>query len=657
MRCRDLEELLSAYADGELNRTQKEFIEEHLECCPDCRDTLGEFETAGRLISSLKEMPIISDIRGTTLSKIKAGGAFPVKAYRRWLRPVITTAVSIAVIAVMLATQPWEFRTPAASAATIARNSPEVQAFFDDEQIEEVEVTTMVIGAEGDVLVVLVKTETRTAAAEVNVKKKIVTNIIRVPDFQPDDEQRVLEIAGADPRVQEILSQGGTIKQTHLGYSIEGETAIATALLTIEQGKYEWNISINLREKTIISMGRGHAERTNDGRLRAPVFLRLREDKSPDEIRRMETVAAANKPPVKIKRNSRVKEPAPQAASGKNDAVTAQLQNPENDFNIEVEGHKISLTNMDKLLWPSATGLPGFTKRDFLKYLAEVSPYILPHLKDRPLTLSRYPNGINGEHFYQKHWGHPVPEFVRKIDITEEKGSKSEYLICDNLASLIWLGQVANIELHSWFSRVSAAPDMPEGKSTDYLLDYPDFIIFDLDPYIYSGKETPGAEPELNRAGFDAVCDIALRLKNTLDELELNAFVKTSGKTGLHIHVPIIRRFDYKSVRSTAEIIGKFLVRKYPREITTEWAQEKRKGKIFVDYGQNVRGKTLASIYSPRPVRGAPVSTPLRWEELGKVYPTDLTLMTVPTRLIKTGDLWEGILSAKKDLDKLPELK
>ncbi len=399
------------------------------------------------------------------------------------------------------------------------------------------------------------------------------------------------------------------------------------------------------------------AERTNDGRLRAPVFLRLREDKSPDEIRRMETVAAANKPPVKIKRNSRVKEPAPQAASGKNDAVTAQLQNPENDFNIEVEGHKISLTNMDKLLWPSATGLPGFTKRDFLKYLAEVSPYILPHLKDRPLTLSRYPNGINGEHFYQKHWGHPVPEFVRKIDITEEKGSKSEYLICDNLASLIWLGQVANIELHSWFSRVSAAPDMPEGKSTDYLLDYPDFIIFDLDPYIYSGKETPGAEPELNRAGFDAVCDIALRLKNTLDELELNAFVKTSGKTGLHIHVPIIRRFDYKSVRSTAEIIGKFLVRKYPREITTEWAQEKRKGKIFVDYGQNVRGKTLASIYSPRPVRGAPVSTPLRWEELGKVYPTDLTLMTVPTRLIKTGDLWEGILSAKKDLDKLPELK
>jgi bifunctional non-homologous end joining protein LigD len=243
------------------------------------------------------------------------------------------------------------------------------------------------------------------------------------------------------------------------------------------------------------------------------------------------------------------------------------------------------------------------------------------------------------------------------VVITGEKSTKSEYLICDDLAALLWLGQVANIEFHTWFSRVSSVPDMPEGKNTDYLLDYPDFLIFDLDPYIYSGKETPGAEPELNRAGFNAVCDIALRLKKILDELELNAFVKTSGKTGLHIHVPIIRRFNYKSVRSTAEIIGKFLVQRYPSEITTEWAQEKRKGKIFIDYGQNVRGKTLASVYSPRPVPDAPVSTPLRWEELGKVYPTDFTLMTVPARLEKTGDLWLDILSAKKDLNKLSEIK
>lgn len=274
-------------------------------------------------------------------------------------------------------------------------------------------------------------------------------------------------------------------------------------------------------------------------------------------------------------------------------------------------------------------------------------------MKDRPLTLSRYPDGIYGEHFYQKHWGHPVPDFVRKVDISEEKGTTREYLVCDNLASLLWLGQVANIEFHTWFSRISARPDMAEGQSTDYLLDYPDFVIFDLDPYIYSGQEPSDAEPELNRVGFAKACEVASWLKELLDELDLHAFVKTSGKTGIHIFVPITRRLNYKAVRLAAEIMGKFLVQRHPREITTEWSQEKRKGKVFIDYGQNVRGKTLASVYSPRPAQDAAISTPLRWEELGKVYPTDFTLMTLPRRLKETGDLWSGILSAKQDLNKL----
>jgi len=332
------------------------------------------------------------------------------------------------------------------------------------------------------------------------------------------------------------------------------------------------------------------AEWTNDGRLRAPVFLRLREDKSPDEIHKTEPVALADDPPGKIEPphyrcKSRVvlNDPPPQNNSKETEAVLEQLKNPENDFSITLEGKQISLTHLDKILWPAVEGHPAVSKRDFLTYLAGLSPYMLPHLKDRPLTLSRYPDGINGEHFYQKHWGHPVPEFVRKVEISEEKGQKNEYLICDNLASLIWLGQTADLEFHAWFSRANAAPDMKKSNSLDYLLDYPDFIIFDLDPYIYSGKEPPGSEPELNRKGFDAVCDVALKLKKILDELDLNAFVKTSGKTGLHIHVPILRRFDYKTVRSSAEIIGKYLEQKYPGEITTERAHEKRTGKIFFD--------------------------------------------------------------------------
>ena len=150
---------------------------------------------------------------------------------------------------------------------------------------------------------------------------------------------------------------------------------------------------------------------------------------------------------------------------------------------------------------------------------------------------------------------------------------------------------------------------------------------------------------------------MALWLKAVLDGLELNAFIKTSGKTGLHIYVPIVRRLDYKEVRSAAEKVGLFLLQRHPKDITMEWAVQKRRGKIFVDYGQNVRGKTLASIYSPRPASGATVSAPLRWEELGKVYPEDFTMLNLPAKLKKTGDLWADILSQKRDLGKLLESK
>jgi len=407
------------------------------------------------------------------------------------------------------------------------------------------------------------------------------------------------------------------------------------------------------------------SEWTRDGRLRAPVFVRLRDDKLPQEVQRTETVTVANSPPKKSGAKGRVKAAAaadvpptaaddPPPAAG--DKVLAQLKNPENDFTIEVEGQKIKLSNVDKTLWPGQGRLPGFTKRDLLEYLVRLAPYLLAHLKDRPLTLSRYPDGLDGEHFWQKHWGHPLPDFIRRIDIKEEKGTKSEYLICENLPALIWLAQVANLEFHSWFSRANASPDMPKGKSTDYYLDYPDFLIFDLDPYIYSGKERRGDEPELNRVGFDRAGEIALLLKEILDGLGLNSYIKTSGKTGLHVHVPIKRNFNYASVRATAKTIGQYLVRKHPGDVTTEWAQEKRRGKIFVDYAQNVRGKTLASAYSPRPAPGAPVSTPLRWTELGKVYPTDFNLKTMPERLKKIGDLWADILAAKKDLGKITEI-
>jgi bifunctional non-homologous end joining protein LigD len=317
----------------------------------------------------------------------------------------------------------------------------------------------------------------------------------------------------------------------------------------------------------------------------------------------------------------------------------AQMGNKDGDFILEVEGQKVSLTNLDKAIWPATKGSRALTKRDLITYLIKVAPYLLPHLKDRPLSLSRFPNGIYGQHFFQKHYK-PVPE----------------YLLCNNLATLLWLGQIADIELHSWFSRVVPGDDfkvkIKGKKDPDYYANYPDFLIFDIDPYIYSGKEAAGEEPELNRTAFNKTCQVALKVKETLDSLKCPALVKTSGKTGLHVFIPILRQLDFHGIHAIAETLSRFLQQKYPDEITIDWAVEKRAGKIFLDYNQNVRGKTLASIYSPRPSPQASVSVPLKWEELGKVYPTDFTILNVPDRLAKEGDIWANIMKSKIDIVK-----
>jgi bifunctional non-homologous end joining protein LigD len=187
----------------------------------------------------------------------------------------------------------------------------------------------------------------------------------------------------------------------------------------------------------------------------------------------------------------------------------------------------------------------------------------------------------------------------------------------------------------------------------DYYANYPDFLIFDIDPYIYSGKEASGEEPELNRAAFDKTCQVALEVKTTLDKLSCPAFLKTSGKTGLHVFIPMMRELDFQRTHSMAETLSRFLQQQYPDQITADWTVENRAGKVFLDYNQNVRGKTLASIYSPRPSPEASVSLPLRWDELGKVYPTDFTILTTPNRLTEVGDLWANTLKAKIDIVKL----
>jgi bifunctional non-homologous end joining protein LigD len=386
-------------------------------------------------------------------------------------------------------------------------------------------------------------------------------------------------------------------------------------------------------------------EWTRDGRLRIPIFLRERTDKPADSVRLVKVVERDDKSP----------ESAPVDTAGHVNDILEQLASPKQNFIVLVEGHRVSLSNLDKELWPETGTSRAFTKRDLIIYLAQVSPWLLPHLKDRPLTLSRFPDGIYGEHFFQKHY-QPVPPYVETVILSSHDTPGRKYLLCNNLATLLWLGQIADIELHTWLSRIKPGPDFKIDTTTkepDLYANYPDFLVFDIDPYIYSGKEAPGDEPELNRNAFKKTCQISLEIKETLDRLALPSFVKTSGRTGLHIFIPVLRQADFHGIHAAAETLSQFLRQQHPAGITTDWAVEKRRGKIFLDYNQNVRGKTLASVYSPRPSPEATVSVPLRWDELDKIYPTDFTIVNTPDRLADLGDLWFGILNAKVDLVKL----
>jgi bifunctional non-homologous end joining protein LigD len=385
---------------------------------------------------------------------------------------------------------------------------------------------------------------------------------------------------------------------------------------------------------------------TQDGLLRAPVFLRLREDKSADEVHSFDVLDSRND--LYMANNQ---------LNSKAENVIGQLLNADSDFTLVTGDFKLPITNLNKSIWPPVNGARAITKRDLLLYLAKISSYILPHLKERPLTLKRYPEGIHGEFFYQRHWDEHRPDFVEVVKLTMENEGIREFLMCNNLATLLWLGQIGSIEFHSWFSRINllseGKQEIIDKKEIDDPTNFPDFIVFDLDPYIYSGLESKGAEPELNRRAFSMTCKVALWLKQILSSLSLEAFVKTSGRTGLHIYVPVNRQLDYRSIRSAAQTISRFALEQHPDEVSIDWSVEKRAGKVFIDYNQNVRSKTLGAIYSPRASVEATVSTPLNWDELDKIYPTDFTVLTVPERVAHIGDIWANILEAKSDLNKL----
>jgi bifunctional non-homologous end joining protein LigD len=339
--------------------------------------------------------------------------------------------------------------------------------------------------------------------------------------------------------------------------------------------------------------------------------------------------------------------------------VLKQLDASKDRVTLRVDGHDVPVTNLDKVLWPGAGTRKAVTKRCLMRYLARVSGWMLPHLADRPLFVTRFPNGIGGKSFYQKHWDDPPP-FARTVAIYSSQGdTDGDYLVCENLATLLWLGQMRSLELHAWYSRTEPAPDGvahgrrftgSEAALEKSVLNYPDFVVFDLDPYDYSGRETRGAEPELHRRAFNRTRKLALQVREQLESVGLATWVKTSGRTGLHLYLPIERDLDFDAARELAKTIAGHALKQRSRDVTIDWSVERRRGKIFFDYNQNSRGKSLAVPYSPRRHPSATVSTPVRWEELEAIYPTDFTLRTVPDRLEAVGDPWHDILEAKQDL-------
>jgi bifunctional non-homologous end joining protein LigD len=346
------------------------------------------------------------------------------------------------------------------------------------------------------------------------------------------------------------------------------------------------------------------------------------------------------------------------------DDVVEQLKHPKATMTLAAGTAQIKLTHLDRVYWPADPALkqPAMTKRDLLRYLAQVSPYMLPHLADRPLTMIRMPDGINGQRFFQKHWEQRRSEFVDSIVVfSEHKDESHEYLLCNNLPTLLWLAQSGTLEFHVWHSRAKGGPDTT-AQTDDYassleglessVLNFPDYVVFDIDPYIYSGKEAAGAEPELNTVAFEKGKEVAYRLRDLLAGMSLTPIVKTSGKTGLHVFVPIKRTIDFDAARKVSELVGRHLMSRHPGDITMEWSVPKRTGKIFMDYNMNVRGKTLNVAYSPRGAAGAPVSMPLTWDELKTAHPLDFRLANAADRLAATGDRWRDALTSKQSLER-----
>lgn len=288
---------------------------------------------------------------------------------------------------------------------------------------------------------------------------------------------------------------------------------------------------------------------------------------------------------------------------------------------VNIQGRRFALTNPDKLLWPENS----ISKAELIQYYVQVYPYIGRHLYQRPLVVTRYPDGIEGESFYQKNAPDYTPAWVATHPVYSRDTQRTiHFILADNLPTLCWLANQACIELHPFTSRRDK-------------LDYPDFAVIDLDPN--------------EEATYRDTCQVALVVKHVLDELGLVGYPKTSGATGLHIYIPFKRAYTYETIRIFTQRLAEIVAELVPDQATTERRVKYRGSRVYVDYLQNIRGKTVCAPYSARPLPGAPVSAPLRWDELYDSNPAEFTIRTILPRLEQVGDLFAPVLESLQSLE------
>ena len=288
------------------------------------------------------------------------------------------------------------------------------------------------------------------------------------------------------------------------------------------------------------------------------------------------------------------------------------------EVELKIGARRVKLTNLDKLFWREA----GIAKRDLLQYYADVAPALLPHLRDRAMVMKRYPNGASGKCFFMKRVPEPHPDWIETCAIEHKSGNVIDFPMVQDLASLLWVVNLGCIDLNQWY-----------GRCDD--VDRPDYLHFDLDP-------GPGVK-------FPRVLEAALVVRGALETLGMAPLVKTTGSSGMHLYVPIVRAPLQKQVWTFAKALARTLAAKHPKLLTAEYRiADRPKGRVLVDYNQNAWGRTLASIYSVRPKPGATVSTPVSWDEVERgITIEEFDISNVPGRVRTLGDLWKPLLAAR----------